>query len=57
MVYEIYVGNNLHTTELGIEDVMYYIIINGLSIIDENEDLDNNTIQINCEYKHQEVSI
>lgn len=57
MIYEIYVGNNLHTTELSIEDVMYYIIINGLSIIDENEDLDNNPIQINCEYKHQEVSI
>ncbi len=52
MIYEIYVGNNLLTTELSIEDVMYYIIINGLSIIDENEDLDNNTIQINCEYKH-----
>ena len=52
MVYEIYVGNNLHVIELSIEDVMHYIIENGLSIIDENEDLDNNTIQINCEYKH-----
>lgn len=57
MIYEIYVGNNLRTTELSIEDVMYYIIENDLSIIDENEDLDTNTIQINCEYKHQEVSI
>ncbi len=52
MIYEIYVGNNLHTIELSIEDVMYYIIENSLVIIDENEDLDNNTIQINCEYKH-----
>ena len=52
MTYEIYVGNNLHVTELSIEDVMVYIIENGLSIVDENEDLEANTIQINCEYKH-----
>ena len=52
MVYEIYVGNNLHTIELSIEDVMYYIIENDLSIIDENEDLEVNAIQINCKYKH-----
>ena len=57
MTYEIYVGNNLHVTELSIEDVMVYIIENGLSIVDKNEDLEANTIQINCEYKHQEVSI
>lgn len=48
MVYEIYVGNNLFKTLLSIEDTMYYIIDNGLSIVDEYEDLDNNCIKITC---------
>lgn len=48
MVYEIYVGNNLFKTLLSIEDTMYYIIDNGLSIVDEYKDLDNNCIKITC---------
>ena len=48
MVYEIYVGNNLQQTLLSIEDTMYYIIDTGLSIVDEYEDLDNNTVKITC---------
>lgn len=34
---------------LSIEDLMYYIQVNGLSIIEENEDLENNVITIDCE--------
>lgn len=48
MIYEIYVGNNLQTTTLSIEDTMYYIIDCGLSIIDEIEDLENNVVKITC---------
>ena len=48
MVYEIYVGNNLQQTLLSIEDTMYYIIDAGLSIVDEDEDLENNVVKITC---------
>lgn len=48
MIYEIYVGNNLLVTALSIEDVMYCIMSNNLSIVDEDEDIEFNTIKINC---------
>lgn len=57
MIYEIYVGNDLLVRALSIEDLMYYISLNDLSIIEESEDLDNNIVTIDCEYRDQEVSI
>lgn len=56
MQYEIYVGNDLIVTALSIEDVMYYINVNDLSIIEENEDFDTHTVIIDCENK-QEANI
>lgn len=32
-----------------VEDLMYYINVNDLYIIEENEDLENNVITIDCE--------
>lgn len=57
MVYEIYVGNDLLVRALSIEDLMYYISLNDLSIIEESEDLENNIVTIDCERRDQEVSI
>lgn len=50
MQYEMYVGNNLVATALSIEDVMYYIDTLGLSIINEDEDLENFVVALDCEY-------
>lgn len=49
MFYEIYVGNDLLVRALSIEDLMYYISLNDLSIIEESEDLENNIVTIDCE--------
>lgn len=49
MSYEVYVNGKLEISVLSIEDLMYYIQVNGLSIIEENEDLENNVITIDCE--------
>lgn len=51
MTYEIYVGNDCVASVLSIEDLMCYIIDAGLSIIDEDEDLENFVTMINCEVK------
>lgn len=49
MTYEVYVNGKLEVSVLSIEDLMYYINVNGLAIIEENEDLENNVITIDCE--------
>lgn len=49
MSYEVYVNGKMEISVLSIEDLMYYINVNGLSIIEENEDLENNSITIDCE--------
>lgn len=49
MKYEVYVNGKMVISVLSIEDLMYYIITNGLSILEENEDLENNVITIDCE--------
>ena len=49
MAYEVYVNGEMVICVLSIEDLMYYIITNCLSIIEENEDLENNVITIDCE--------
>ena len=49
MTYEVYVNGKLEISVLSIEDLMYYINVNGLSIIEENEDLENNVVTIDCE--------
>lgn len=49
MKYEIYVGNDLIVTALSIEDLLYYINVNQLEIIEETEDIKNNTIILDCE--------
>ena len=49
MVYEVYVNGKLEVSVLSIEDLMYYINVNGLYIIEENEDLENNVVTIDCE--------
>lgn len=49
MVYEVYVNGKKLASVLSIEDLMYYINVNDLSIIEENEDLENNVITIDCE--------
>lgn len=49
MVYEVYVNGKLAVSVLSIEDLMYYVNVNGLSIIEENEDLENNVVTIDCE--------
>lgn len=49
MVYEVYVNGKKLTSALSIEDLMYYINVNDLSILEENEDLENNVITIDCE--------
>lgn len=49
MIYEVYVNGKKEISVLSIEDLMYYINVNNLSIIEENEDLENNTITIDCE--------
>lgn len=49
MSYEVYVNGKLEISVLSIEDLMYYIQVNGLSIIEENEDLENNVVTIDCE--------
>lgn len=49
MKYEIYVGNDLIVTTLSIEDLLYYINVNQLEIIEETEDIKNNTIILDCE--------
>lgn len=48
MEYEVYVNGEKLASVLSIEDLMYYISVNDLSIIDENEDLENNVITIDC---------
>lgn len=55
MKYEIYVGNDLIVTALSIEDLLYYINVNQLEIIEETEDIKNNTIILDCENR-QEVN-
>ena len=49
MVYVVYVNGKLVCEVLSIEDLMYYINVNSLSIIEENEDLENNKVIIDCE--------
>ena len=49
MIYEVYVNGKKAISVLSIEDLMYYINVNNLSIIEENEDLENNVITIDCE--------
>ena len=49
MIYEVYVNGKKEISVLSIEDLMYYINVNGLYIIEENEDLENNIITIDCE--------
>lgn len=49
MKYEVYVNGKMVIDVLSIEDLMYYINVNSLSIIEENEDLENNVITIDCE--------
>ena len=49
MSYEVYVNGKLEVSVLSIEDLMYYIITNALSIMEENEDLENGVIIIDCE--------
>lgn len=49
MSYEVYVNGKMEISVLSIEDLIYYINVNGLSIIEENEDLENNVITIDCE--------
>lgn len=49
MKYEIYVGNDLIVEALSIEDLLYYLNVNQLTIIEETEDLENNTIILDCE--------
>lgn len=49
MVYEVYVNGKMEISVLSIEDLIYYINVNDLSIIEENEDLENNVITIDCE--------
>lgn len=49
MIYEVYVNGKKEISVLSIEDLMYYINVNSLSIIEENEDLENNIITIDCE--------
>lgn len=49
MVYEVYVNGKKLDSVLSIEDLMYYINVNDLSILEENEDLENNVITIDCE--------
>lgn len=49
MVYEVYVNGKLAVSVLSLEDLMYYINVNGLSIIEENKDLENNVVTIDCE--------
>lgn len=48
MRYEIRVNGTLVITVLSIEDLMYYIIDNDLSIVDEVEDCERNFVTINC---------
>ena len=49
MIYEVYVNGKMEISVLSIEDLMYYINVNGLSIIEEKEDLENNVVTIDCE--------
>ena len=49
MSYEVYVNGKIEISVLSIEDLIYYINVNGLVIIEENEDLENNVITIDCE--------
>lgn len=49
MKYDVYVNGKMVISVLSIEDLMYYIITNGLSILEENEDLENSVITIDCE--------
>lgn len=49
MTYGVYVNGKMEISVLSIEDLMYYIQANGLFIIEENEDLENKVITINCE--------
>ena len=49
MTYEVYVNGKMKISVLSIEDLMYYIQVNGLSIIEKNKDLENNVITIDCE--------
>lgn len=49
MIYEVYVNGKKAISVLSIEDLIYYININNLFIIAENEDLENNVITIDCE--------
>lgn len=49
MTYEVIVNGKLVCEVLSIEDLLYYINVNSLSIIEETEDLENNKIIIDCE--------
>lgn len=49
MVYEVYVKGKKLASVLSIADLMYYISEYDLFIIEENEDLENNVITIDCE--------
>ena len=51
MQYIIYINGKYPTGLFSIEDVIAYIIDNDLSIIEENEDYDENTVQIYCKEK------
>lgn len=49
MSYEVYVNGKMEISVLSIGDLIYYINVNGLFIIEETEDLENNVITIDCE--------
>lgn len=49
MIYEVYVNGKMEISALSIEDLTSYIQVNGLSIVEKNEDLENNVITIDCE--------
>ena len=51
MIYVVYVNGKKANTSYSIEDVMYYIDTFGLSIINEDEDLENFVVTLDCEYK------
>lgn len=51
MIYVVYVNGKKANTIRSIEDLMYYINMNDLSIIEETEDLENFVVTLDCEYK------
>ena len=49
MIYQIYVDGSFVSINFSFEDAMFYIWDRGLSIIEEEEVLDENTVKIYCE--------